>query len=70
LTTGALYLARDNVWFLHFDALHLPYSLDGNSIADSGAGMLADALKVNQSLQNLRSAIYGICHACQGYMPL
>ena len=35
---------------------HLLYSLGGNSITDSGAGMLADALKVNQSLQNLRSA--------------
>ena len=34
---------------------HLPYSLDGNGITDKGAGMLADALKVNQSLQNLRS---------------
>ena len=31
------------------------YSLDGNSITDKGAGMLADALKVNQSLQSLRS---------------
>ena len=30
-------------------------SLDGNSIGDKGAGMLADALKVNQSLVNLRS---------------
>ena len=30
-------------------------SLDGNSIRDKGAGMLADALKVNQSLENLRS---------------
>ena len=33
-----------------------PYSLDGNSIRDNGAGMLADALKVNNmSLQTLRS---------------
>ena len=31
------------------------YSLDGNSITDYGAGMLADALKVKQSLQSLRS---------------
>ena len=34
---------------------HLPYRLDGNGITDEGAGMLADTLKVNQSLQNLRS---------------
>ena len=32
------------------------YSLDGNGITDKGVGMLADALKVNQSLQSLRSA--------------
>ena len=41
------------------------YSLDGNGITDSGAGMLADALKVNKSLQNLRSVagtsiLYGV----------
>ena len=35
---------------------HLLCSLDGNGTTDSGAGILADALKVNQSLQNLRSA--------------
>ena len=31
------------------------YSLGGNTITDKGAGMLADALKVNRSLQNLWS---------------
>ena len=30
-------------------------SLDGSGITNSGAGVLADFLKVNQSLQNLRS---------------
>ena len=35
--------------------VHLIYSLDGNIITDKGAGSLADALKVNQSLKNLRS---------------
>ena len=55
---------------------HLPFSLDSNRIADRGAGMLADALKVNQSLQNLRSATVssitlGACMPCMpGYMPL
>ena len=37
-------------------SFHFPYSLDGNRIRDTWAGMLADALKVNQSLQSLRSA--------------
>lgn len=31
------------------------YSFDSNSLRDKGAGMLAKALKMNQSLQNLRS---------------
>ena len=46
-----------HVWVLHlmrFISMIL-YSLDGNSITHNEAGMLADVLKVNQSLQNLRS---------------
>ena len=38
------------------------YSLDGNGITDKGAGMLADALKVNKSLQNLRSVAESSIH--------
>ena len=48
------------------------YSLDDNGITDKGAGILADALKVNKSLESLRSvtALYlvyvlhasGMCH--------
>ena len=41
------------------------YRLDANSITDSGAGMLADALKVNQSLQNLRLVIESSVYACR-----
>ena len=37
------------------NAVSLACSLDGNDITDKAAGMLADALKVNQTLQYLRS---------------
>lgn len=33
------------------------YSLDGSDVTHKGAGLLADALKMNQSLQNLRSVV-------------
>ena len=55
------------------------YSLDGNEITDKGVGMLADALKVNQLLQNLRSVADSFiipCMSkvhiigCQGYTSL
>ena len=34
--------------------LSIEYSLDANRITDSGAGTLANALKVNKLLENLR----------------
>jgi len=37
--------------YIHFGYL---YSLSVNLITDKGAGTLAEALKVNKSLQNLR----------------
>ena len=42
------------------------YSLDGNRITNKGVGMLADALKVNQSLESLRSvtALYFLHASC------
>ena len=41
-----------------FTINHL-HRLDYNSIADKGAGMLADALRVNQSLHIVRSVADG-----------
>ena len=43
-------------------------SLDSNSLTDNGAGMLADALKVNQSMQNLRS-VPVIHNRCNAFTP-
>ena len=40
----------------HYNYFHLHYSVDSNGITEKGVCMLADALKVNQSLKNLRSA--------------
>ena len=39
------------------------YSLDGNGITDKGFGILAKALKVNKSLESLRSvtALHSVC---------
>ena len=69
----ALHAVRTHcVFFINFDAqviicFHLLFSLDGNNVTTKGVGMLADALKMNQSLQSLRSVVES--SACQGYKP-
>lgn len=57
-----------------FDAqehFHLLHSLDGTNMTARGAGMLAVALKVNQSLQNLRSEAdaYVVHIWCTSFLP-
>ena len=47
-----------------FTINHL-HRLDYNSIAEKGAGMLADALRVNQSLQTLRLVVESSVYACR-----
>ena len=68
-----VYTCLGVLWLIHVILavkFHPLYSLDDNHIKDNGAGMLADALKVNQSLQNLRSVAESFImniHTC--YIP-
>ena len=43
----------------------MSFSLGSNKITGDGVGMLADSLKVNQSLKNLRSVVESSVYACR-----